>query len=214
MFHYGEPLSPIMPEPHDINFNRCGAPAYCTHCAASNRAQLEGASSESHPLFFVIDGHAQIKPGEACRQFSYKKRAARIAQRADIEPDRIATSRLRRHAKVPDTFVAPEQDADHARRHAHAVTVHIAAAEDAPAVTPNDVGRRSMKNLFGCLVPEPDATVWTNNGRAVARVAKESFCVDGGRHGGGGECVGLAPQCVPPSKHSERERDCTMSIGG
>lgn len=77
MFHYGEPLSPIMPEPHDINFNRCGAPAYCTHCAASNRAQLEGASSESHPLFFVIDGHAQMKPGEACRQFSYKKHAAR-----------------------------------------------------------------------------------------------------------------------------------------
>ena len=77
MFHYGEPLSPIMPDPHNINFNRAGAPTYCTHCAASNRAQLSGGSSETHPLFFVIDGHAQMKPGEACRQFSYKKRAAR-----------------------------------------------------------------------------------------------------------------------------------------
>lgn len=77
MFHYGEPLSPIMPDPHNINFNRTCAPTYCTHCAASNRAQLSGGSSETKPLFFVIDGHAQMKPGEACRQFSYKKRAAR-----------------------------------------------------------------------------------------------------------------------------------------
>lgn len=77
MFHYGEPLSPIMPDPHNINFNRACAPTYCTHCAASNRAQLRSDSSDTHPLFFVIDGHAQTKPGEACRQFSYKKRAAR-----------------------------------------------------------------------------------------------------------------------------------------
>ena len=77
MFHYGEPLAPVMTQPHNINFNRSGAPAYCTHCAASNRAQLSSASSETHPLFFVIDGHAQLRPGEPCRQFSYKKRAVR-----------------------------------------------------------------------------------------------------------------------------------------
>jgi hypothetical protein len=77
MFHYGEPLAPIMPEAHNINFNRVGAPAYCTHCAASNRAQLEGALSPETPLFFVIDGHAQMKPGAPCRVFAYKKRAVR-----------------------------------------------------------------------------------------------------------------------------------------
>jgi hypothetical protein len=82
MFHYGEPLSPIMPEPHNINFNRRQAPAYCTHCAASNRAQLAGASSGTHPLFFVIDGHAQLRPGQPCRQFAYKK----SADRARVDP--------------------------------------------------------------------------------------------------------------------------------
>jgi len=79
MFHYGQPLAPLMPEPHNINFNRTCAPAYCTHCAASNRAQLQGKSSATHPMFFVIDGHAQTQPGEACRQFSYKKQAVREA---------------------------------------------------------------------------------------------------------------------------------------
>ena len=77
MFHYGEPLSPIMPEAHDVNFNRVNAPAYCTHCAASNRAQLEGALSPETPLFFVIDGHAQSKPGLPCRVFAYKNNIAR-----------------------------------------------------------------------------------------------------------------------------------------
>ncbi len=82
MFHYGEPLSPMMEKPHNINFNRTQAPTYCTHCAASNRAQLAGASSETHPLFFVIDGHAQLRPGQPCRQFAYKKRAVR----AHVDP--------------------------------------------------------------------------------------------------------------------------------
>ncbi len=77
MFHYGEPLAPIMPSAHDVNFNRSGAPAYCTHCAASNRAQLRGALSPETPLFFVIDGHAQMKPGAPCRVFAYKKNAVR-----------------------------------------------------------------------------------------------------------------------------------------
>lgn len=72
MFHYGEPLAQKMPAPHNINFNRHDAPTYCTHCAASNRAQFKGG-----PLFFVIDGHAQMQPGQPCRQFSYKKAVAR-----------------------------------------------------------------------------------------------------------------------------------------
>lgn len=73
MFHYGEPMSPLMEKPHNINFNRKAAPAYCTHCAASNRAQLRNAASSDIPMFFVIDGHAQMKPGQACREFTYKK---------------------------------------------------------------------------------------------------------------------------------------------
>lgn len=71
MFHYGEPLAPTIPEPHAIDFNRRDCPAYCTHCAASNRAQFRGG-----PLFFVIDGHAQLAPGQACRQYTYKKGVA------------------------------------------------------------------------------------------------------------------------------------------
>lgn len=79
MFHYGEPLSPLMEQPHNINFNRHQAPTYCTHCAASNRAQLRDGPEGSNPRFFVIDGHAQQRPGQPCRQFSYKKQANRPA---------------------------------------------------------------------------------------------------------------------------------------
>ncbi len=82
MFHYGEPLAPKMAKPHRINFNRADAPTYCTHCAASNRAQLEGALSPETPLFFVIDGHAQSAPGAPCRCYVYKK----DARREDIDP--------------------------------------------------------------------------------------------------------------------------------
>ncbi len=82
MFHYGEPLSPIMPDAHPINFSRVDAPAYCTHCAASNRAQLAAALSPDTPLFFVIDGHRQAKPGLPCATFAYKK----SARREDIDP--------------------------------------------------------------------------------------------------------------------------------
>jgi hypothetical protein len=78
MFHYGEPMAPLMEAPHNINFNRKDAPAYCTHCAASNRAQLKSGPQGDSPLFFVIDGHAQMKPGQPCRQFSYKKTAVRM----------------------------------------------------------------------------------------------------------------------------------------
>jgi hypothetical protein len=77
MFHYGEPMAPLMEDPHNINFNRRHAPTYCTHCAASNRAQLREGPGGTNPRFFVIDGHAQLKPGQACRQFTYKKASAR-----------------------------------------------------------------------------------------------------------------------------------------
>ena len=77
MFHYGEPMSVLIAEPHRIGFHRADAPAYCTHCAASNRAQFAGG-----PLFFVIEGHAQMRPGQPCRQFSYKKAAGRRADPA------------------------------------------------------------------------------------------------------------------------------------
>lgn len=78
MFHYGETLAPLMPEPHPINFLRRDAPTYCTHCAASNRAQL--ASTENTPMFFIIDGHAQIQPGETCRQYTFKKGARDVSK--------------------------------------------------------------------------------------------------------------------------------------
>ncbi len=77
MFRYGNELAPLIPEPHNINFNRRNAPAYCTHCAASNRAQLKDGPDGKNPRFFVIDGHAQLKPGQPCQQFSYKKAAVR-----------------------------------------------------------------------------------------------------------------------------------------
>lgn len=86
MFHYGEPMAPLMDEPHNINFNRRRAPTYCTHCAASNRAQLKTGPQGDSPRFFIIDGHAQLRPGEACRQFTYKKGAAR----EDMDPDLLA----------------------------------------------------------------------------------------------------------------------------
>ncbi|MCC5859977.1 MAG: hypothetical protein JJT90_17610 [Ectothiorhodospiraceae bacterium] len=84
MFRYGEDLAPLIPEPHNINFNRHNAPAYCTHCAASNRAQLKDGPAGDSPRFFVIDGHAQLAPGQPCRQFSYKKAASRAAMDPDI----------------------------------------------------------------------------------------------------------------------------------
>lgn len=77
MFRYGAPLSPLIAAAHPINFQRRNAPSYCTHCAASNRAQLRGAADPTTPLFFVIDGHAQQRPGMPCRTYVYKKDADR-----------------------------------------------------------------------------------------------------------------------------------------
>lgn len=73
LLNYGDDLVPIMDEPHPVNFHRVGAPSYCTHCAAANRAQFAGHDAGAAPLFFMVDGHAQILPGQPCRQFSYKK---------------------------------------------------------------------------------------------------------------------------------------------
>lgn len=77
MFRYGAPLSARMPEAHPINFQRAQAPTYCTHCAASNRAQLARAQDPATPLFFVLDGHAQMRPGMPCRTYVYKTGADR-----------------------------------------------------------------------------------------------------------------------------------------
>ncbi|KAF0807642.1 hypothetical protein A6D6_00639 [Alcanivorax xiamenensis] len=82
MFRYGRPLSPIMSKPHRINFLREDAPTYCTHCAASNRAQLSRLSDPKVPIFFVIDGHAQQRPGMPCRTYVYK----RDAPRTNVDP--------------------------------------------------------------------------------------------------------------------------------
>lgn len=71
MFRYGATLAPILTQSHPISFRRAETPTYCTHCAASNRAQLKGGPQA--PLFFLIDGHAQIRSGDACRQFTMKK---------------------------------------------------------------------------------------------------------------------------------------------
>lgn len=77
MFQYGRPLSPLVQEPHPIAFLRERAPSYCTHCAPSNRAQLSRAGDPTTPLFFVIDGHAQQRPGMPCRTYVYKTGADR-----------------------------------------------------------------------------------------------------------------------------------------
>lgn len=82
LFRYGRPLSPTVAGPHPIVFMRRDAPSYCSHCAASNRAQLSRAADRSVPLFFVIDGTAQQQPGMPCRCYVYKK----DAPRAHIEP--------------------------------------------------------------------------------------------------------------------------------
>lgn len=79
-FRYGDGHAVLMPEPHNINFNRRQFPIYCTHCASSNRAQFAG-----RPFMFIIDGHAQMAPGMPCRHYLYKKGAKR-----QIEPRILA----------------------------------------------------------------------------------------------------------------------------
>jgi hypothetical protein len=75
-FRYGQPGAPLTQDTHVISFGRKDFPLYCSHCAATNRAQFEGL-----PLIFVVDGHAQLRPGMPCRQYLYKKGAPR-----EVEP--------------------------------------------------------------------------------------------------------------------------------
>lgn len=82
LYRYGRPLSPTVEGPHPIVFMRRDAPSYCSHCAASNRTQLSRAADRTVPLFFVIDGTAQQRPGMPCRTYVYKK----DADRGRIEP--------------------------------------------------------------------------------------------------------------------------------
>lgn len=91
MFHYGGDLAPILQEPHNMTFQRKDFPAYCSHCASGNRDQFDG-----NPLVFVIDGHAQLKRGMACRQYVWKKDAPRqVEQRLldQVGMDKLIPSR-------------------------------------------------------------------------------------------------------------------------
>lgn len=68
LFEYGGPLSPRISQPSAITFGREEFPVYCTHCASHNRDEFA-----KDVLYFVNDGHAQMRPGMACFQFTYKK---------------------------------------------------------------------------------------------------------------------------------------------
>lgn len=75
-FRYGQPGAPLTDDAHALSFGRTGFPVYCSHCAATNTTQFDGL-----PLIFVVDGHAQLRPGMPCRQYLYKKGAPR-----EVEP--------------------------------------------------------------------------------------------------------------------------------
>jgi hypothetical protein len=74
-FRYGQPDAPLTREPHALSFGRRDFPLYCSHCAATNLTQFKGL-----PLIFIVDGHAQLRPGMPCRQYLYKKGAPRIVE--------------------------------------------------------------------------------------------------------------------------------------
>lgn len=84
-FHYGDNLAPFIEEEHPIAFNRKNAPAYCTHCASSNRDMFKG-----NPLVFVIDGMAQHTPGAPCRQYLYKQGAPREVEQELLDQVGVA----------------------------------------------------------------------------------------------------------------------------
>jgi hypothetical protein len=79
-FQYQRELAPLTREQVALSFNRSDFPLYCSHCAATNMSQFDGL-----PLIFLVDGHAQLRPGMPCRQFLYKKGAPRI-----VEPELLA----------------------------------------------------------------------------------------------------------------------------
>lgn len=79
LFRYdGGETSPLIPVEHPITFGRREFPVYCTHCAAHNRDQFT-----YDVLYFVNDGLAQMRPGDACLQFTYKKGV----HAQDIDPE-------------------------------------------------------------------------------------------------------------------------------
>ena len=73
-FRYGAGMLSEIREAADITFGRSPFPAYCIHCAATNRDQFLGK-----PWAFIVDGDAMGAPGESCRQYLYKKDASRTA---------------------------------------------------------------------------------------------------------------------------------------
>jgi hypothetical protein len=87
-FAYGAPGAKLTKEPHMLSFGRTEFPLYCSHCAATNATQIDGL-----PLIFLIDGHAQLRPGMPCRQYLYKNGAPREVEARllrQIGRDRVA----------------------------------------------------------------------------------------------------------------------------
>jgi len=78
LFEYGGEFSPLMKEPHVVNFNRENFPLYCSHCSSHNRAQFR-----DNVLWFVNDGRAQSDPTRPCVQYYYKKGK----KTADVDPE-------------------------------------------------------------------------------------------------------------------------------
>lgn len=73
-FQYGSDLLCEITDAADITFLRSPYPAYCIHCGATNRDQLDGK-----PWAFLVDGNVLCRPEGKCLQFLYKKSAKRIA---------------------------------------------------------------------------------------------------------------------------------------
>lgn len=73
-FRYGDGLLCHISEKSGLTFQRAPFPIYCTHCAVTNREQLLG-----RPWTFLVDGSAMVEPSSPCRQYLYKKGAARRA---------------------------------------------------------------------------------------------------------------------------------------
>jgi hypothetical protein len=73
-FRYGEGLLCHIAETSEFTFQRAPFPIYCTHCAVTNKEQLLG-----RPWTFLVDGSAMAEPSSPCKQYLYKKGAARRA---------------------------------------------------------------------------------------------------------------------------------------
>ena len=73
-YRYGSGMLREIEEPSSLTFQRGPFPAYCIHCAATNRDQFLGK-----PWGFLIDGDSICPPAYTCRQYLYKKTAPRLA---------------------------------------------------------------------------------------------------------------------------------------